>query len=149
MKGGDDVRKGLERIRLLDFVQTQPYLVARVEVHPERLDAGEETEALRRAVVELFGRLVRLSAELPDEMSTAAESLTDARQVASKAQLAVHGALDDDDVQDGNRRRFDQRRQARDERAEHDDRQQQFPFRAPSRQHRLTRMESQTRDAAR
>ena len=74
--------QGLERIRILDFVKTEPYLVARVDAHPDLPATGTETEALRRAVVELFVRLVSLSAEMPDEMAAAVQNLTDTRQVA-------------------------------------------------------------------
>jgi len=74
--------QGLERIRLLDLVSSEPYLVARVEPAPDELTAGVETEGLRRAVLDLFRRLVALIPELPDELVSAAESLTDPRQVA-------------------------------------------------------------------
>jgi ATP-dependent Lon protease len=74
--------QGLERIRILDFVKTEPYLVARVDAHPDGPATGTETEALRRAVVDLFVRLVNLSAEMPDEMAAAVQNLTDPRQVA-------------------------------------------------------------------
>ena len=35
--------QGLERIKLLDFVATEPYLVARVAAAPDRVSAGFET----------------------------------------------------------------------------------------------------------
>ena len=73
--------QGLERVRLLDFVATEPYLVARLEAARERPDAGPEVDGLRRAVIDLFHRLVELSPELPDEMAAAAENLTDPRHV--------------------------------------------------------------------
>jgi ATP-dependent Lon protease len=73
--------QGLERVRLLDFVATEPYLIARLEPARERVEAGRELDALRRAVVDLFRRLVQLSSELPDEMAAAAENLLDPRQV--------------------------------------------------------------------
>ncbi|MEA2511876.1 MAG: ATP-dependent Lon protease [Thermomicrobiales bacterium] len=76
------VVQGLERIRLLDFVSTDPYLVARIEQYPDRTVPGVETEGLRRAVVDLYRRLVGLVQGLPDELATAAEQLADPRQVA-------------------------------------------------------------------
>src|SRR5262249_38050931 len=54
------VVQGLARIRLLDFVSTDPYLVARVEPYPDHILPGVETEGLRRAVVDLYRRLVGL-----------------------------------------------------------------------------------------
>ncbi|HEY7518814.1 MAG TPA: endopeptidase La [Methylomirabilota bacterium] len=73
--------QGLERVRLLDFVAKDPYLVARIQPVPEQVPAGPEVQGLRRAVVDLFRKLVELSAELPDELASVAESFTDARQV--------------------------------------------------------------------
>ena len=74
--------QGIERIRLVDFTGTDPYLVARVEVLKDQTDQATEVEALRRAVVDVFRRLVEASAEMPDEMATAAENLSDPRHVA-------------------------------------------------------------------
>ena len=73
--------QGLERVRLLDFVAKDPYLVARIQRAPEQIPSGPEVEGLRRAVVDLFRKLVELSAELPDELGSVAESFTDPRQV--------------------------------------------------------------------
>ena len=84
--------QGLERIRLLDFVTTEPYLVARVAVAPDRMSPGFETEGLRRAVLDLFRRLVALIPEVPDEVGAAAETVTDPRQVAYL--VASTGLLD-------------------------------------------------------
>jgi ATP-dependent Lon protease len=76
------VIQGLERVRLIDFTSTDPYMVARVELAPDQATPGVEIEALRRAAVDLFRRLVALVDELPSETGAAAESLPDARQVA-------------------------------------------------------------------
>ena len=76
------VVQGLERIRLTEFVRTDPYLVARVEVAPDRWVRSTEGEGLRRAAVDLFRRIVGLAGDLPDEVAVAAENLTDPRQVA-------------------------------------------------------------------
>jgi ATP-dependent Lon protease len=84
--------QGLERIRLLDFVTTEPYLVARVAAAPDRMSPGFETEGLRRAVLDLFRRLVALIPEVPDEVAAAAETVTDPRQVAYL--VASTGLLD-------------------------------------------------------
>jgi ATP-dependent Lon protease len=74
--------QGVERIRLLDLVGTEPYLVARVEVSREPTVAGTETDALRLAVVDVFRRVVGASPELPDELATAAESLAEPLRLA-------------------------------------------------------------------
>jgi hypothetical protein len=54
--------QGIERIRLVDFTGTDPYLVARVEVLKDQTDQATEVDALRRAVVDVFRRLVEASA---------------------------------------------------------------------------------------
>jgi ATP-dependent Lon protease len=76
------VIQGLERIRLGAFEQTDPYLRARVILAPETVSTGVETQGLRRAVVDLFRRLVPLVEELPNELVGAVESLEDPRQLA-------------------------------------------------------------------
>jgi ATP-dependent Lon protease len=73
--------QGLERVRLLDFVAKDPYLVARVQRAPEQMMPGPEIEGLRRAVVDLFRKLVELSPDLPDELAAVADSFGDPRQV--------------------------------------------------------------------
>src|SRR5512138_973294 len=76
------VVQGLERIKVVDYVRVEPYLVARVEASPDHEVQGTEVEALRRAAVDLFKRVVGLAGDLPDEVAVAAENLTDSRQVA-------------------------------------------------------------------
>lgn len=74
--------QGLKRIRILEWVSEEPYLQARVEPHPERMDVNVELEALRRNLVSQFGRMVELVPHLPDELLMAAENADDARQLA-------------------------------------------------------------------
>ncbi|HUG36643.1 MAG TPA: endopeptidase La [Candidatus Limnocylindrales bacterium] len=74
--------QGIERIRLSDLVQTEPYVVARVEVAREQPVTGPELDGVRRAVVDIFRRLVEVSAELPDELAVAADNVADPRHVA-------------------------------------------------------------------
>jgi len=74
--------QGLERIRLGEFVQTEPYLKAQVTVANETISTGVETQGLRRAAIEVFRRLVPLVDELPNEIVPAAEALEDPRQLA-------------------------------------------------------------------
>jgi ATP-dependent Lon protease len=76
------VIQGLDRVRLLDFVATEPYMVARVELAPDQTSPGIEVEALRRAAVDLFRSLVGLVDDIPAETASAVEALPEARQVA-------------------------------------------------------------------
>ena len=77
------VVQGLQRVRILDYVETVPYLRARIEPFPEELQSTIDIEALRRALVDVFKRLVSLSDDLPDEAAIAIENLQDPRQVVS------------------------------------------------------------------
>jgi ATP-dependent Lon protease len=73
--------QGIERIRILDWVGTEPYLVARVEAAADQVVPGTEVDALRRAAADIFRRLVEAAPDLPDEIGAAAEGFTDPRHL--------------------------------------------------------------------
>jgi ATP-dependent Lon protease len=73
--------QGLERVRLLDWVSQEPYLVARIQRARDDLADVTELDPLRRAVVDVFRRLVEVSSELPDDLAPAAAAIGDARQL--------------------------------------------------------------------
>ena len=61
--------QGLERVRVVEFLDAEPYLLARVERIPERQETPTpEVEALARNALESFARLVAVSPFLPDEL---------------------------------------------------------------------------------
>ncbi|MFQ6058616.1 MAG: endopeptidase La [Anaerolineae bacterium] len=72
---------GVERIKIRDFTQMEPYLKARVQVAPDMVEETLEVEALMRNTIELFRRLVELMPHLPEELVMAALSIDDPRQV--------------------------------------------------------------------
>ena len=74
--------QGLERIRITEYIQEDPYLRARVEVLPETITENLETEALTRAVQDLFRRLVELDGQMPEELAVMAANVENARQLA-------------------------------------------------------------------
>jgi ATP-dependent Lon protease len=86
--------QGMERIRIVEYIQEQPYLRARVEVLPEQMEQNIEMEAIMRAVQELFRRLIDLEPQMPDELAMMAMNVDDARQlaylVASSMRLDAH-----------------------------------------------------------
>src|SRR6202022_1442719 len=54
--------QGLERVRVVEFLDAEPYLLARVRRVPERQEAPTpEVEALARNALESFARLVAVS----------------------------------------------------------------------------------------
>ncbi|MCD6031131.1 MAG: ATP-dependent protease La [Thermomicrobiales bacterium] len=73
--------QGNERMRILEFIQEEPFLVARVERVPEDMEDSVEVEALTRNTLELFQRLVSLVAHMPDELITAALNVDDPRHL--------------------------------------------------------------------
>jgi ATP-dependent Lon protease len=66
--------QGLNRFRLVDVVESQPFLRARVESLPEPADpAGDlPTQALMRSALTLFQKIVALSPMLSDDLATVA-----------------------------------------------------------------------------
>jgi ATP-dependent Lon protease len=74
--------QGLERVRILEYIQEDPYLRARIEVIPETLENNIELEAITRAVQELFRKLIELEPQMPDELAVMAVNVQDARQLA-------------------------------------------------------------------
>jgi ATP-dependent Lon protease len=64
--------QGEGRVRLVEILQVDPFIKARVERLPEVRDESLATEALKRAVLALFEKVVRLSPSLPEEVYVAA-----------------------------------------------------------------------------
>ena len=52
--------QGIDRMRILEVIQEEPYLVARVRRDPEEIEDSVEVQALGRNTVDLFQRLVAL-----------------------------------------------------------------------------------------
>src|SRR5207237_1254383 len=64
--------QGLRRIRLIEPLQSQPYLRGRIEGMPEQTEfSGEEAvevNALARNLSSAFEKIVQMSPDLPDEL---------------------------------------------------------------------------------
>jgi ATP-dependent Lon protease len=90
------VIQGLERIRIINYIQRDPYLRARVEVIPETEESNLEMEALTRAVQDLFRKLIELEPHMPEELAIMAINVDDSRQlaylVASSMRLSTEDA---------------------------------------------------------
>jgi ATP-dependent Lon protease len=74
--------QGIERIWIKEFVATEPYLRARIQVAAENAEKTVQVDALMRNTIELFRRLVSLAPHLPEELLIAALNIEDARQLA-------------------------------------------------------------------
>jgi ATP-dependent Lon protease len=73
--------QGLARIRVEEFVSTEPYLKARVTNLPEAVEDSLEVEALVRNVVGQFTRLADLVPNIPSELVTSALNVDDPLQL--------------------------------------------------------------------
>jgi ATP-dependent Lon protease len=69
--------QGVERIRLEERVQDEPYLAGRFAQLPDVETESKEVEALTRNVQMLFGRIVGLAPYLPAELELAAANVDD------------------------------------------------------------------------
>jgi ATP-dependent Lon protease len=68
--------EGVERVRLLRYVQTEPFMVAEVETLEDVLpEAGSELEAMVRNVIGQFQQIVAESQTLSDELRTIAANI--------------------------------------------------------------------------
>jgi len=70
------------RIRVKEYTQEEPYLVARVEPAPDVVEKGVEIDALSRNATELFRQLISLVPQLPDELVMTAMNMEDPRGLA-------------------------------------------------------------------
>jgi ATP-dependent Lon protease len=69
--------QGIARIRLLDRLQDEPYLVGRFVDVPDVYEESPEAQALTQNVQNLFGRLIGLVPYLPEELALAAANVED------------------------------------------------------------------------
>lgn len=74
--------QGIARIKVSEFVQTRPYLKARVERLGDVLEDTVEVEALARNALNLFRKTVSLAPYLPEEIYIAAMNVSDPNDLA-------------------------------------------------------------------
>ena len=69
--------QGSQRIRLLDYVSEEPYLVARIEEMPDVVEQSTELEALSRNVQSTFSEIIEAIPYLPEELQLAVANIDD------------------------------------------------------------------------
>jgi ATP-dependent Lon protease len=74
--------QGAQRVRILDFVATEPYLVARIEEEPDAVEETAELEALTRNVQSTFSQIIEQVPYLPEELKVAVANLDDPAELA-------------------------------------------------------------------
>ncbi len=72
--------QGVERFRLVEFTQTEPYLMARIERIPEIVEDGLEVEALARNARDQFASIADLIPSFPRELVTSITSIEEPLQ---------------------------------------------------------------------
>jgi len=74
--------EGSSRVRLEQYLQTDPYMLAAIAPLAETGEPGIETEALARNVLNQFERLINLGRNLPTEALESARRLSDPGRLA-------------------------------------------------------------------
>ncbi|MCC6799478.1 MAG: endopeptidase La [Anaerolineae bacterium] len=87
--------QGVARIRVEEWVRTEPYLVARVAAAPETVEESIEVEALMRNVVEQFGRMADLVPSIPSELINAAINVEDPLQLVYALATYIRISIED------------------------------------------------------
>ncbi len=67
--------QGSVRIRILDYVSKEPYLLAKIEEMPDVIEASTELEALTRNVQSTFSQIIEAIPYLPEELQLAVANL--------------------------------------------------------------------------
>lgn len=89
--------QGVKRVRIVNWVDEEPYLTAIIKDLPEHDTDDIETQALMRSTVELFQRLVSLVSNLPDELVTTALNVDEPLQLVYL--IATNLRMDPDERQ--------------------------------------------------
>jgi len=90
--------QGIVRFRIVEFVQEEPYLKARIEIDTVELEDGVEIEALVRKVKDQFKEIAEMVSSIPQELIDAVMSLEDPLQVVNS--VANFQRLDLEDAQE-------------------------------------------------
>jgi ATP-dependent Lon protease len=77
--------QGQKRIRMLDLVQLDPYLEARVQLIPDEKESSVEIEALMASIQAQIEQYVTAGAPVPPEVAVAARNITDGGLLADMA----------------------------------------------------------------
>jgi ATP-dependent Lon protease len=71
--------QGLERFRVVEWTEEEPYLRARIEITPDLVEESVIEEALRRNLLDVATRLAELIPQFPDEAIRFIQQLGDSR----------------------------------------------------------------------
>jgi len=86
--------QGLARIEVEEYIETEPYLKAKVHNLPEEIEDTLEVEALIRNVAEKFTQLAELVPNIPSELVTTALNVDDPLQLVYAVATYIRMDLD-------------------------------------------------------
>jgi ATP-dependent Lon protease len=69
--------QGLKRVRIIEYIGTEPYLTAKVEVLDDQVEMTKEVEALSRNLQNVFTKIIGMVPYLPEELQMAASNVDD------------------------------------------------------------------------
>jgi ATP-dependent Lon protease len=69
--------QGTQRVRVSDFTQTEPYLVAKIDELPDEVEPSDELQALTRNVQTTFSQIIEQIPYLPEELQMAVTNIDD------------------------------------------------------------------------
>ena len=90
--------EGQQRMRILEFVQADPYYLVKVELIEESEEASMETEALMRAIVHDFERASELGKPIPQEVLMAASAIEEPGRLADFIAFHLNLKIDEKQV---------------------------------------------------
>ena len=73
---------GAQRVKIDDFVSTDPYLIARISEVPDIIEPSQKLEALVRTVQQSFSKIIEFGDYLPDELHVAVANIDDPSALA-------------------------------------------------------------------
>jgi ATP-dependent Lon protease len=74
--------QGMDRFRLGEFVEEEPYLRAKIELAPEKVEEGLEIDALARNARDQFQLITQMIPSFPEELAGSITSVEDPLQTA-------------------------------------------------------------------
>ena len=89
--------QGVNRFLIKEYIKTDPYLFAKIELSPEIIETGLEIEALARSARDQFNRIADLSPSIPRELVSSVTALQDPLQTIYT--IANFQRIDLDDAQ--------------------------------------------------
>jgi ATP-dependent Lon protease len=87
--------QGINRFRIIEFVEDKPYLRARVENIEDEVVKDIEVEALMANLISLFERIVKLSPFLPQEFGSMAKTITDPGVLADLVASVINATIEE------------------------------------------------------